>query len=246
MIREMQEDELLDALANGVRRTSDLISQATEYHGGAVRTEYLLTTDIAREFIEGGFEVRVECLNRSLVNALTRTNGTTPSKLLRSKRTDVAVVESSVIPLAIVEVKIGVSKITRLKGDLEKVATTLALMKPEFASRAIGALVFQMHTTSKKWYQAEQFRAAAEAKERRLREELRIFGEGRADAFFTMHSLQRPGQGITGRAVDGIGDEAEWGAFGHATRYHAILIRDTRPVLAPPSTIEELRRQSGQ
>ncbi|RWE85333.1 MAG: hypothetical protein EOS63_01450 [Mesorhizobium sp.] len=139
----MQEDEVLEALAKGVRRTSDLIRQATEYHGGAVRTEYLLTADIAREFIERHFQVRVECLNRSLVNALTRSKGTAPSKLLRSKRIDVAVVESDLIPLAIVEVKIGVSKLTRLKGDLEKISTTLALMQPKFASRAVGALVFQ-------------------------------------------------------------------------------------------------------
>lgn len=72
MIRAMQEDEVLEALAKGVRRTSDLIRQAAEYHGGAVRTEYLLTADIAREFIERHFQVKVECLNRSLVNALTR------------------------------------------------------------------------------------------------------------------------------------------------------------------------------
>ncbi|RUX23405.1 hypothetical protein EOA27_00620 [Mesorhizobium sp. M2A.F.Ca.ET.037.01.1.1] len=157
-----------------------------------------------------------------------------------------AVVESDLIPLAIVEVKIGVSKLTRLKGDLEKISTTLALMQPKFASRAVGALVFQMHTTSKKWYRAEQFRAAAEAKEKRLREELRIFAKGRTDTIFAMHSLQRPDEGVTGRAVDGIGEEAEWGAFGHATRYHAILIRDTRPVPPPPSTIAELRSQSGR
>src|SRR5262249_14654304 len=98
---------LLSALRKGVKRSADLIAQITEYHGGANTTEYMLTSDIARELIKRNYEVEVEYLNRKFLNALAIRPGTSGEKF-GSRRTDIAVFVSKVVPGAIIEVKIGV------------------------------------------------------------------------------------------------------------------------------------------
>jgi hypothetical protein len=50
---EMTESDLLSLLCSGVKRSSDLIAQITDYHGGPVTTEYILTSDIARVLTAG-------------------------------------------------------------------------------------------------------------------------------------------------------------------------------------------------
>lgn len=86
---DIDENAFLEALTHGVARTSNLIAQATDYRY-PVMTESLLTGDIAREFIERGYPVTVECHNRMFVNAMTGLKAAQPRNLLRSKRTDVA------------------------------------------------------------------------------------------------------------------------------------------------------------
>lgn len=56
-MREIDENQFLEVLRSGVARTTDLIAKATDYHGGPVMTEYLVTADIARECIEKGWPV---------------------------------------------------------------------------------------------------------------------------------------------------------------------------------------------
>jgi hypothetical protein len=70
-MRAIDENAFLEALTRCVARTTNLIAKATDSHGGPVMTEYLLTADIAREFIEPGYPVTVECPNRTFVNAMT-------------------------------------------------------------------------------------------------------------------------------------------------------------------------------
>jgi hypothetical protein len=48
VLDEMDGSRLLSALRKGVQRSVDLIARITEYHGGPVTTEYMLTSDIAR------------------------------------------------------------------------------------------------------------------------------------------------------------------------------------------------------
>jgi hypothetical protein len=234
-MRDIDENAFLEALKHGVARTTNLIAKATDYHGGPVMTEYLLTADIAREFIERDYPVTVECHNRMFVNAMTGLKAAQPRKLLRSKRTDVAIVEVGLIPLALIEVKIRVKKLHAIKGDLDKITTTISLMKARFAARVIGAVVFQVHIpgTRNRTYAAD-FKSAAEKVESALKAELAAYAPSRPDFRFTMHPLQSDDGGIVDRDIEGFGDEAAWGAHGHATRYHAIIIRSTRPV--PPST----------
>jgi hypothetical protein len=246
-MRDIDENAFLEALKNGVARTTNLIAKATDYHGGPVMTEYLLTADIAREFIEQDYPVTVECHNRMFVTAITRLKAAQPRKRLRSKRTDVAVIDAGLIPLALIEVKIRVKKLRAIKGDLDKITTTMSLLKANCAAKVIGAVVFQVHIagTKNRTYAAE-FKAAVEKVEKRLHAELALYAPSRPDFRFTMHPLQSDDGGIVEREIEGFGDEAAWGAHGHATRYHVIIIRSTRPV--PPSTgpFEDLRRQSNE
>ena len=145
MISEIPEEQFLDALRRGVERTTNLIARVTDYHGGAVQTEYMITADLAREFMERDFEVWVECLNRVLVNGMTALKEARPRRTLRSKRTDVAIVQNGIIPLAMIEVKIGAKGLNRLKVDLDKISATIGMMKAKFAAKVIGAAVFQIH-----------------------------------------------------------------------------------------------------
>ena len=55
---KISEDALISGLRRGVERTKSLIAHWTDYHGGPTTTEYLLTSDIAREFIEAYYETR--------------------------------------------------------------------------------------------------------------------------------------------------------------------------------------------
>lgn len=187
------EAEFLEALQRGVRRTTDLIARVTEYHGGPVQTEYMITADLAREFMERDFEVKVECLNRNLVNGMTALKGVTPRKELGAMRTDVAIVQDNLIPLALIEVKIGVKKLGRLKDDLDKITATIALMKARFAAQVIGAAVFQVHipgTCAR--YSDHQFKTAAEEVETGLEAKVGSYASSRPDFSFSMHSLQSP------------------------------------------------------
>ena len=62
-------------------------AHAIDYHPGPTTTEYLLTADIARKFIEVHFATRVEFLNRKVVNALTERKPTPKLEPLKGKRT---------------------------------------------------------------------------------------------------------------------------------------------------------------
>ncbi len=221
-MRDIDENKFLEALRSGVARTTNLIAKATDYHGGPVMTEYLLTADIAREFIERDYPVTVECPNRMFVNPMTGLKAAQPRKVLRSKRTDVAIIGDGLIPLALIEVKIRVRKLRAVKGDLNKITTTISLLKAAFAARVIGAVVFQVHIpgTGNRIY-ADDFKTAAEKVESALRAELDTYAQSRSGFSFEMHPLQSADGGIVGREVEEDGDELAWGAHGHATRYLA-------------------------
>jgi hypothetical protein len=65
MIKQITDAELLATLKEGVKTATDVIARVTDYRGGPVTTEYLLTADISRELIEQDYQVKVECLNRN-------------------------------------------------------------------------------------------------------------------------------------------------------------------------------------
>ena len=49
----------INILKGGVQRTSRFMRELTDFRGGPVKTEYVLTTDIAREFLAQKYGVRV-------------------------------------------------------------------------------------------------------------------------------------------------------------------------------------------
>jgi hypothetical protein len=238
----ISEQTFLEGLKAGVKNTADLMFRATEFHGGAVQTEYLLTADIAREFIERGIEVKVECLNRNLVNAATAPAGTFAKrrKKLGSKRTDVALVQDFV-PLAMIEVKIGIRKLTGIKEDLKKIASSMRLMQVKFAKNVIGASVFQVHLDTTRYrYEEKHFREAIRKLESDLNSTLKTYGRYRPGFAFSMHSLQAPNEGFAEPEEDQDGDgELIIGRPRHVTRYYAILMRCTRQ--KSPVILNELR-----
>jgi hypothetical protein len=79
--------------------------------------------------------VHVEYLNRRLLNALTKRKSCSVRDEFGGQRTDVVVTHARVIPIAMVEVKIGVGgSLGPIRDDLEKIAKTLQCMKAKFAA----------------------------------------------------------------------------------------------------------------
>lgn len=237
------EAEFIDALRKGVERTINLMAVVTDFHGGGVRTEYLLTADLAREFVERGLgvAVAVECLNRRIANAMVVKQDANV-KTLRSKRTDVAIFQDQIFPIAIIEVKIGVSKIGKIKSDLDKITHTMNLMNSTAASRVYGAEVIQIHVPgSIRRYLENHFKSAIEKIESKLRDDVSKYAATRPGYSFEVISLQDAEAGISERQIDDENGVKVWGKHGHATRYHAILIKSTRPVPAPQCTVAYLK-----
>lgn len=236
------EQDLLSGLKAGVERSRRFMEELTEYHGGPVATEYLITTDIAREFLERGHHVQVEALNRHFCSLLTADNARLARVALGSKRTDVAIGDS-LTPDAIVEVKIRISTLAGLVDDLDKLSSTIRFMKATRQKKILAACVFQTHiaATKVRW-RLEDFIAASQQLEEGLRTELFTYAQQWPDFTFEMRDLQdRPADGIVNHGVECNDDGSEeMGADGHATRYHAVLVKhllheqtaaaqDTRP-----------------
>ena len=219
MNQEITEDDLLDALKKGVHRASNLIALVTDYHGGPVTTEYLLTSDIAREFIERHFETEVECLNRNFINGLTASEPVTARKEFGRRLTDIALLYTMMIPLALIEVKIGVSTLRKVEQDLAKITSTIASLKPQFAAKVVGAAVFQVHVrgTSKR-KSKQDLQKAANSIEQSLATDLTDYAKTNPGFLFRLEQLQEAHEGI-------VEVDAESELDGHSTRYHAIIIR---------------------
>lgn len=244
MTKRLSQDDFLDILKKGVARTTNLIARLTDYHGGPVETEYLITTDIFRELVERELDAKVEYLNRRLINAMNILTGSKPQKVLRSKRTDIVVVDHFAT-LAMIEVKIRVSSLAGIRKDLDKITQTISLMKGSSAAKVIGASVFQIHIRGARHrFYAEQFKAKADRLEKRIADGLATYAASHTDFALKLHSLQPEGAGIVGRDLDLEGDDLVWGADGHATRYHAILIRSTRPIEPDPFELLAARQRS--
>jgi hypothetical protein len=241
----MTESDLLSLLRSGVKRSSDLIAQITDYHGGPVTTEYILTSDIARELIEQGHQVEVEYLNRYFANGMTMRRSGPPPKKLGSKRTDVALLHSGLFPLAMIEVKIGVKTIRGIETDLIKITDTIDALKPEYASGVWGAAVFQVHIPgSKGRYEEGHFMTSMAKTEATIKSGLAEHAKIHTGYDFGFHSLQSQEEGYTATTLEPDGDGFAWGQHGHATRYYSVLIKSKVPKPKPPQTIAELKAYS--
>ncbi|WP_457811889.1 hypothetical protein [Sinorhizobium meliloti] len=243
----LTDQQLLDALRAGVARSRNLMALITDFHGGPLTTEYILTADIARELIDRHCETAVEFANRKLINGLTARKGVNARKVMGSRRTDVVVLNNSLVPAALIEVKIGVRSLGKIKGDLKKLTSTIALLKSRYAARVAAAVVYQVHvpgTDKIEW--RDQLLPAIQTIEKRLEQELEAYRLTDPGYSFDIHPLQSLHEGITERAIEDDGHEKTLGAHGHATRFYAVLVRSKQ--VAPPAarTIAELKAQSDE
>lgn len=228
---EISEDRFLGLLRDGVNRTREFMGRLTEYHGGPTETEYILTSDIARAFLDAHLEVAVEWQNRHFVNAMTVRHDKSPKQLFGGQRTDVAVVFSGLIAIAMIEVKIGIgSRLNPLKKDLNKLARTLDALKAKYAAAVRAASVFQVYVKGRaNEIGTERLERRVRKIEASLSKELSEFAKGWPDFTFQLAPLLEQNAGIVDTEVifeeDG---SSSLGAPGHATRYYAIIIRSTR------------------
>ena len=221
------EEKLLEALKNGVGRTRSLMADLTEYHGGPVETEYLLTSDLAREFLERGYLVSVEGLNRNFCSALSSDHPVKARWLLGAKRTDV-VVGDVLAPDILIEVKIRVKGHSAISDDLRKICKTIGLMKASRQRTIIGASVFQFYLSSTRVRcTRDQFVSAVVDFETQLRSDLACSSGRYEDFSLELVSLMAtPQDGIVDDEIDHDFDGTPMlGRKGHTTRYYAVLVK---------------------
>jgi hypothetical protein len=152
-------------------------------------------------------------------------------------------VAGDLVPLAMIEVKIGVRTLSGVRKDLDKIITTMGMMKARYASNLVGVSVFQIHISgSKKLYEVEHFVEPLKRILTKLQADLNTYGQNHSDVKLSMHALQQDREGLVAREteMDGDGVTPIAGRDGHATCYFAILVRSTRPV-PPHGTIAQLK-----
>lgn len=239
---------LIDALRAGVSRTRRFIDQLTEYHGGPVETEYLLTSDLMREFLDRGREISVEGLNRDACSALASSEPYAARAILKRKRTDV-VVGDKLIPDALIEVKIRISRHTGIAADLRKICSTIDLMKPSRQRSIIGASVFQMHlkATRRRWERAH-FELAVKEFETQMKADLGTPIDRYENYDLELVDLMASASdGIVDREIIHDHDGAPMvGESGHATRYYAVIVKHRIYGSAPPSNYQEMKAERGR
>jgi len=216
----ISERDLIERLKRGVARTANLIAHATDYHGGPTTTGPSKQKDIAREFIEADYDTHVEFLIRFFVNGLTALRPGPRLPPLKGKRTDIVLVNTKLIPIALIEVKIGVASLNGICVDLDKITDLFRRLNSTHASKLIGAVVFQAHVGATRSRTTIQLlKTAIERKESRIRSELSDYEKRNPGFSFRMMTLQGRDDGISASDEDNDG---------HATRYHAVIIRDRR------------------
>lgn len=226
-MKQISESDFLEVLQDGTKRTTDFMAHLTEYHGGPLKTEYILTADIARAFLVKGHEVRVEKINRHLVNGLTKRKGWKPRRKFGAQRSDVAVTNTDLVPLALVEVKIGVGKsISKIRKDLEKMANVIESLNPIYAARVRAASVFQVHVPGgAKDITVRRLKNKVEKIEKAISKELREFQRDWPDFSFSLEPLMGADEGFVPTAIETEDDGSKvLGENGHATRFYAVIV----------------------
>ena len=208
-----------------------MIDRATEFHGGTAETEYLLTGDIARELIERDYKVKVECLNKDLINVLTKDKTISLPKNLGKKRTDIAITDEVRIPYALIEVKIRIKRLTGVEEDLSKLCDTLRRLSDKYSKSSWGVSLFQVHLEkTKKRAQRQHFIRDIRRLEARLDKDLATYARSHLDFSFEWCALQEGDGGIQGPRLeevvhdDGV-TEMELVNDGFALRYYAVLVQ---------------------
>lgn len=230
----MDRTEFLDIIKEGVRVSIHYTAQLTDFHGGPLETEYLLTTDIARAFLAHGYPASVEPLYRQLIVAGKQRHDK-PVPRFGARRADVAVVDLNRGLQALVEVKISPVGRTlgKIKTDLDKMAQLVRAMGPGSAAKANIAAVFQVHVKGRGVEDIGITRLASKLQgiKMGLKKDLEAFAKGRPDFDYKLVSLTSLTDSVTPTQVyDAPGELPELGPDGHATAYFAITMGSLRKV----------------
>lgn len=242
---KMNEDQLLEGLRAGVRRTGAFVAALTDYHGGPTETEYLLTYDVARAFLEAGRQVGVERQSQTIYNLLTTSLPKEAKKLVGQQRVDVVVGES-IFPDALIEIKIRIKTVAGIRGDLEKLVKTLEPLNAKALRSMEGVSLFQLHldhaggrTTP------EDFIAPLAAHEQRFVTDLSTFAENWPEFTFDFRPLHlSPYEGITAQSIDeDVDGSPVLAAPAYATRYYAVLVRHKTFGMAVSASFDQLKAE---
>lgn len=226
MLLSLSEKNLLSCVKSGINNSQSFIDRLTEYHGGPIGIEYILTTDIARALLDKFDTVSVEHHYARLLNALSAPSAN--RKLFRSTRADVVVINDLHPPPLVVEIKIRVRKFEDIKSDVQRIMRLLNAYKPSLAQRSLGIVVFQVHLYGRKnWLESDRILRQIKIIEGKISNQFNSFADSHSDFEFQWWPFQEPDAGAVGRELDGdpSDPDAAWGRVGHAVRYHGILLR---------------------
>lgn len=216
-----------DLVLKGVSATDAYLHQLTDYHGGPLKTEYVLTTDIARALLAGQKMVATEFLANTVKDHIYYRNKQA-SFTLGSRRFDVACLDLAGLPELVVEIKVGVGSLKKLEGDLRKIIDFLKSARAGFANRCLGLIVFQVHRGTRNHGQLTRIGKEMTKLENALKQQLATFAIGWSGYEFAMMPFQGPNDRIYDDEVElEEGGSKTLGRTSHATRYHAIALRRT-------------------
>lgn len=131
------ERSLIEDVKQGVSETVNFIGELTEYHGEPVKTEYIITVNIARSLLQRflGLVAIEYLINQIKGHALISDDS--KEFLLGSQRFDVVVLDQ-ISPLLIVEVKIKSNSLSKFKRDILKIMSYMEYLKHSHASKVLG------------------------------------------------------------------------------------------------------------
>lgn len=237
----IDENSFIECIKTGCDATSDFMHRVTNYHGGPTATEYILTADIARAFLEKNDAVQVEYLNKNAAGLNAKpVGGYEMIKNLKNIRTDIAIGDDHVLS-ALIEIKIGIKNSLRLiENDLFKMIRTLECIKANHASKILCASVFQTNIIGN-LDDNTNIRLKDKIKKREIKwkEQLDKLAGKYCNYNFRLVDLQAEDSGYSiakahpfsfmhNEFGELVPDEWEMGPAGQVTRYYAVLMKSIR------------------
>ena len=248
---------MLVEVGKGIADAENFMGELTDYHGDAVKTEYLLSVGIARALLGTAMrQIELEYLLNGLRYSVLAHRE--KPWTLGSQRFDVAVLDA-VLPMLMIEAKIRVRSLHGpVETDLGKLIDFLMYLKLECALKMLGASVFQVHVTvpmdpgelvehpSRKRrvrLKSPRRQCLAETRQRvndleiTLKAELVAIAAARPGFEFCWVEFQGTNDRIHDDEIDWEGDGEDalqvLGRPGYACRYHGILVRRLEDPPAP-------------
>ncbi len=229
---EQHEEEMLRAVAAGIKETESFTTQKNDFFGDAVTTEYLLTADVAKAlWLRQLQDVRVEFVINNIIHLLVKAPGV--NFTLGSRRFDVAVLDSAGTPYFAVEMKIRVRSLSgsassgTVEDDLKKIISYLGYLKCPNAQKKLGLCAFQVFQEAAGRRQLEQTTQSIHRIESSMMAELDAFSKRHPNFEFSWVSFQGPTERIFDDEETTDSDDVTpmFGRYGYACRYHGILVR---------------------